>query len=291
MKRFTPGDALEVGVVGSGTMGAGIAQVAAVAGHPTVLYDIDPSAVAKAHDSIGAFLSRAAEKGRMESAAASAAHARITTSTDLAAFGGCGLVIEAAPEVIDLKRKLFAELETIVDDEALLATNTSTLSVGAIAGGLNHPGRVCGMHFFNPAPLMALVEVVRGPESDPEVVAAVIGIAKAWGKTPVEVKDTPGFVVNRVARPFYGEALRLFGDGVAGVDTIDRVVRDAGFPMGPFQLMDLIGIDINYAAARSVFEGFFGEPRFRPHPIQRMMVESGRLGRKSGRGYYEYGDG
>lgn len=291
MKRFTPGEALQVGVVGSGTMGAGIAQVTAVAGHPTILYDIDADAVSKAHARIGQFLERAADKGRMERSAAESAHARITVSTDPGDFGGSALVIEAAPERIELKRQLFADLESIVDETAILATNTSTLSIAAIARGLAVPGRVCGMHFFNPAPLMPLVEVIRGPETHPECVDQVLRLAKAWGKTPVEVKDTPGFIVNRVARPYYGEALRLLGDGAADVGSIDRALKDAGFPMGPFQLMDLIGIDVNLAAATSVFDGFFGEPRFRPHPIQRMMVESGRLGRKSGRGYYDYAEG
>jgi 3-hydroxybutyryl-CoA dehydrogenase len=288
MKRFTPGRALEVGVVGSGTMGAGIAQVAAVAGHPTHLYDVDAPTIERALDGITAHLARAVDKGRMDGAAADSARARIAASTDLAELAGCGLVIEAAPERLELKRELFRQLEGVVAESAILASNTSTLSIAAIAGGLDHPERVCGMHFFNPAPVMALVEVVRGPASDPELVGEIVGLARAWGKTAVEVADTPGFIVNRVARPFYGEALRLLGDGAAGVETIDAALRDAGFPMGPFQLMDLIGIDVNYAAARSVYEGFFGEPRFRPHPIQRSMVESGRLGRKSGRGYYAY---
>lgn len=288
MKRFTPGHALEVGVVGSGTMGAGIAQVAAVAGHPTRLYDIDAQAVARAIDTVAAHLERGVEKGRMDAAAAESARARIRPSTALDDLAGCGIVIEAAPERLDLKRELFRQLEARVAVSAILATNTSTLSIAAIAGELDHPERVCGMHFFNPAPVMALVEVIRGPASDPDVVDEVVGLARAWGKTAVEVADTPGFVVNRVARPFYGEALRLLGEGSADVQTIDAALRDAGFPMGPFQLMDLIGIDVNFAAARSVYDGFFGEPRFRPHPIQRSMVESGRLGRKTGRGYYRY---
>ncbi len=277
-----------VGVVGAGTMGAGIAQVAAWSGHRVVLYDVAPDVVARGTAGIARLLRRGAEKGRHTAVEAEAAIARIAGTVDLADFGSCGIVIEAAPERLDLKRDLFARLEAVVHDEAILATNTSTLSVAAIAGGLARPERLCGLHFFNPAPLMPLVEVIRGPRTDPAVAATVAGLARMWGKSPVEVEDRPGFIVNRVARPFYGEALRLLGEGVADVATLDRLARDAGFPMGPFELMDLIGIDVNYAAACSVYEGFFLDPRFRPHPIQRAMVESGRLGRKTGRGYYAY---
>jgi len=281
---------LIVGVAGAGTMGAGIAQVAAWAGHRVIVYDIAPEFVRRGLDGVAKMLIRGAEKGRHPRDEADAAIERLVPSTDFSDFAPCGLVIEAAPERLDLKREMFAKLEAIVDADAVLATNTSTLSVAAIAAGLAHPRRVCGMHFFNPAPLMPLVEVIRGPATDPAVVATVARLARAWGKTPVEATDTAGFIVNRVARPFYGEGLRLLGEGVADVATIDRLVRDGGFPMGPFELMDLIGIDVNFAAASSVYEGFFHDPRFRPHPIQRAMVESGRLGRKTGRGYYDYAD-
>ncbi len=279
---------LIVGVAGAGTMGAGIAQVAGWAGHRVVLYDIQEDYVERGIGGLSGFLRRGAEKGRYSMGDAEAAIARVSGTTELADMQACGLVIEAAPERLELKRSLFGSLESIVDADAILATNTSTLSVAAIAGGLERPQRVCGMHFFNPAPLMPLVEVIQGPDTSDTVVETVVALARAWGKEPVAASDAPGFIVNRVARPYYGEALRLLGEQVGDPETIDRLARDAGFPMGPFELMDLIGIDVNYAAARSVFEGFFGDPRFRPHPIQRAMVESGRLGRKTGRGYYDY---
>lgn len=277
-----------IGVIGAGTMGAGIAQVAATAGHAVWLYDIDTAATVRGRESVAAILDRSVAKGRIDQAARDAIVARLQPTTDLGDLGDAHVVIEAVPEVLSLKRDLFGRLEAIVGPEAVLATNTSTLSVAAIAAGLAHPERVCGMHFFNPAPLMPLVEVIRGPATAEATAARLVALARAWAKEPVEARDTPGFIVNRVARPFYGEALRLVGAGATDVATVDRLARDAGFPMGPFELMDLIGIDINLAAATSVWEGFYREPRFRPHPIQRAMVESGRLGRKTGRGYYEY---
>lgn len=287
-RRVETAPPILVGVCGAGTMGAGIAQVAAWAGHAVLLYDIDEGQVARGIEAIAAQLRRGAAKGRHSAEAAEAAIARLRGTTALAELAPAGLVIEAAPERLDLKQALFDQLEAVLAPAAILATNTSTLSVAAIGGGLAHPGRLCGMHFFNPAPVMPLVEVIAGPATDPATVAAVMDLALAWGKTPVEAADRPGFIVNRVARPFYGEGLRILGEGRADVATIDRLARDGGFPMGPFELMDLIGIDVNYAAARSVFEGFFGDPRFRPHPIQRAMAESGRLGRKTGRGYYDH---
>jgi len=281
----------KVGVLGAGTMGAGIAQVAAWAGHAVVLYDVADTPLARGLDGLARFLRRGAEQGRYAATAAEEAIGRVAPATALEALAGCGLVVEAAPERLDVKQSLLAAVEAIVGDDALLASNTSTLSIAAIGSALRRPARLCGMHFFNPAPVMPLVEIVRGPATAQDTVARVMDLARAWGKEPVEVADTPGFIVNRVARPFYGEALRLLGDGVADAATIDRLARDAGFPMGPFELMDLIGIDVNLAAAESVYEGFFQEPRFRPHPIQRQMVASGRLGRKTGEGYYLYGEG
>lgn len=279
-----------VGVVGAGTMGAGIAQVAATAGHPVVLYDISEEVLARATASIRRFLGRAAEKGRMSAADAEATEARISARSELAPMAACALVVEAAPERLDLKRSVLVELEGLVAPDAILASNTSTLSITALGASLERPERLCGMHFFNPAPLMPLVEVIQGTATSEDTVERVVALARAWGKEPVRAADTPGFLVNRVARPFYGEGLRLLGERAAGVEDLDRLARDAGFPMGPFQLMDLIGIDVNFAAASSVYEGFFRDPRFRPHPIQRRMVESGRLGRKAGRGYYDYRD-
>ena len=269
-------------------MGAGIAQVALTAGHPTVLFDVSESALRTGVERINRFVLRAVEKGATTEDEAEAALLNLKASTDLVDLAPCGVAVEAAPERLDLKQRIFADLENTVGADALLATNTSTLSVAAIFRDCLWPARTIGMHFFNPAPLMPLVEVVRGPATAPETVERSLALVRSWGKQPVLAADAPGFIVNRVARPFYGEALRMLGDGRADVATLDRVLRDAGFPMGPFELMDLIGIDVNLAAAESVFDGFFGDPRFRPHPIQRQMVDSGRLGRKSGRGYYDY---
>jgi 3-hydroxybutyryl-CoA dehydrogenase len=283
-----PLDGAVIGVIGAGTMGAGIAHVAAFAGHEVLLYDIAEEYVQRGVAGIAGFLRRGAEKGKYEMRDAELAIARLRPTTQLEDLAPCGLVIEAAPERLSLKQELFGKLEAIVGPHAILATNTSTLSVAAIGAPLTRPARLCGMHFFNPAPLMPLVELIEGPETEAAVTASLRALAEAWGKRPVVARDTPGFIVNRVARPYYGEALRLLGEGAADVATLDRLLADGGFPMGPFQLMDLIGIDINYAAAHSVYDGFFQDPRFRPHPIQRQMVESGRLGRKSGRGYYDY---
>ncbi|MFQ5459192.1 MAG: 3-hydroxyacyl-CoA dehydrogenase family protein [Anaerolineae bacterium] len=277
-------------VLGAGTMGSGIAQVAAAAGHRVVLYDVVPGALETGAERLRTYLRRGAEKGRTTAAEAEAAIGRLHTTSMLDAISGADLVIEAAPEDLDLKTHLLSEAEALVSAECILATNTSTLSVSSMARGLRRPGMLCGLHFFNPAPLMPLVEVVKGFDTSDQVLATAVALAESWGKTPIVVRDTPGFVVNRVARPFYGEALRLAGDGVADVACIDRLARDAGFPMGPFELMDLIGIDVNLAAAMAVYEGYFQEPRFRPHPLQRRMVASGRLGRKTGLGYYTYED-
>lgn len=282
---------LRIGVAGAGTMGAGIAQVAAQAGHQVLLYDVQEAFVERGLANIVSALDKLAAKGKLTAEEAQAAIGRLAPCTEAQDLGACDLVIEAAPEDLAIKQALFGAVEAAAGPDCILASNTSTLSIARIAAGLKRPERVCGMHFFNPAPLMPLVEVIRGPATLPEVAETVAALAKAWGKTAVAAADRPGFIVNRVARPFYGEALRALGEGLAGADAIDRLARDAGFPMGPFELMDLIGIDVNYAAASSVYEGFFQDPRFRPHPIQRAMVESGRLGRKTGQGYYRYVDG
>ncbi len=279
---------LRIGVAGAGTMGAGIAQVAAQAGHPVLLYDVQEAFVERGLAGIVTALDRLAAKGKLAPEEAQAAIARLHPCTDAADLGSCDLVIEAVPEDLAIKQDLFRSVAATAGPGCILATNTSTLSVARIAAGLDRPERVCGMHFFNPAPLMPLVEVIRGPATAPEVAELVADLARAWGKTAVDAADRPGFIVNRVARPFYGEALRACGEGLAEPAAIDRLARDAGFPMGPFELMDLIGIDVNFAAAASVYEGFFQDPRFRPHPIQRAMVDSGRLGRKTGQGYYRY---
>jgi len=272
-------------------MGSGIAQVAAQFGHPVVLYDVAQAYAERGLEKIGETFQRSVDKQRIDRAEAEAALARITPTADLNALSAARIAIEAAPEDVDLKRDLFAQLDRICPPESILASNTSSLSIAALAGATRRADRVAGMHFFNPPPLMALIEIVRGDTFGSDAtIATLADLAQRWGKMPVIARDTPGFIVNRVARPFYLEALRLLGEGVADVPTIDRIVRASGFRMGPFELMDLIGIDVNYAVTQSVYNAFFQDARYRPHPIQQGMVESGRLGRKTGRGFYEYSD-
>ncbi|MFF9898771.1 3-hydroxyacyl-CoA dehydrogenase [Streptomyces longispororuber] len=280
-----------VAVVGTGTMGQGIAQVALVAGHPVRLYDAAPGLAKKAAEAITARLDRLVAKGRLDADARSAAVGRLRTVDTTADLDGCGLVVEAVLERLDVKQRLFQELEEAVSEDCLLATNTSSLSVTAIAGALSRPGRFVGLHFFNPAPLLPLVEVVSGAATDEAAATRAYATAQAWGKTPVRCADTPGFIVNRVARPFYAEALRAYEEQVADPATIDAVLRECGgFAMGPFELTDLIGQDVNEAVTRSVWESFFQDPKFTPSLAQRRLVQAGRLGRKTGQGWYAYGD-
>ncbi|MFC9427292.1 3-hydroxyacyl-CoA dehydrogenase [Streptomyces sp. NPDC056987] len=281
-----------VAVVGSGTMGQGIAQVALVAGHPVRLHDAVPGLAGRAAAAIAGRLDRLVAKGRLDAAVRDAATARLFPAADLAELSDAALVIEAVLEELSVKRELFAALEDVVAEDCLLATNTSSLSVTAVAGALRLPGRLVGTHFFNPAPLLPLVEVVGGHASDPDAVTRAYETMAAWGKTPVRCADTPGFVVNRVARPFYAEALRVYEERAADPATIDAVLRECGgFRMGPFELTDLIGQDVNEAVTRSVWESFFHDPKFTPSLAQRRLVESGRLGRKTGRGWFPYGEG
>ncbi len=284
-------DAGLIGVIGAGTMGAGIAQVAAQSGRPVVLYDIKPEFVERGLGTITRGLQGRVDKGRMAAGEMAAILARIQTTTERDALAPATVVIEAAPESLALKQELFGALDRMCGPDTILASNTSSLSITALGAATKRPERVAGMHFFNPAPVMALVEVVAGQRTDPAVTAAIADLARAMGKTPVQARDTPGFIVNRVARPFYAEALRMLGENIQPVDAIDRLVKLAGFRMGPFELMDLIGIDINFAVTESVYAAFFGEPRYRPHPIQRRLVESGMIGRKAGRGFYLYDGG
>jgi 3-hydroxybutyryl-CoA dehydrogenase len=278
-----------VGVIGAGTMGSGIAQVAAQAGHATVLFDTRKEAVDKAMTGLQRTLEKLVEKGKLTAENAAALFGRITPATDMNALAGCGLVIEAIVEDLAVKKKVFAELDTLLSPDALLVTNTSSLSVTAIAAACTRPGRVVGLHFFNPAPLMPLVEVVPGVATDPRVVDEARQLMVDWGKVPVTCKDTPGFIVNRVARPYYGESIRIYEEGVADMATIDHALKTiGGFRMGPFELMDLIGNDINFTVTRTVWESFFYEPRYRPSFTQQRMVEAGWLGRKTGRGYFSY---
>ncbi|MFE9771246.1 3-hydroxyacyl-CoA dehydrogenase [Streptomyces sp. NPDC005931] len=281
-----------VAVVGTGTMGQGIAQVALVAGHTVRLYDAAPGRAREAADAIGARLDRLVEKERLAPADRDAARARLLPAADLSELGDCGLVVEAVLERLDVKQELFRALEDVVSGDCLLATNTSSLSVTAIGGALRRPGRFVGLHFFNPAPLLPLVEVVTGHATEAVHATRAYETARAWGKKPVACADTPGFVVNRIARPFYAEAFELHETRVADPATIDAVLREAGgFRMGAFELTDLIGQDVNEAVTRSVWESFFQDARFRPSLAQRRLVESGRLGRKSGHGWYPYGEG
>lgn len=281
-----PLDSLPVAVVGAGTMGVGIAQLLLQAAANVTLIDPSETALARARASLTEVFEMLAGKGRLSSNPATLM-GRLTVSPDLAAAANASWVIEAAPERLELKRELFARLEVLAPG-ARLATNTSTLPITAIAAGLDNPARLVGVHFFNPAPLMRLVEVIPGLDTPPELVKSAVALARALGREPVVARDSPGFIVNRVARPYYGEALRLAGEG-ASFRALDASLRAAGFPMGPFELLDLIGLDVNLAATTSVYEAFFQEPRYRPHPLQRALVTAGHLGRKSGRGFYPHG--
>ncbi|MER5292420.1 3-hydroxyacyl-CoA dehydrogenase [Streptomyces pharetrae] len=281
-----------VAVVGTGTMGQGIAQVALVAGHPVRLHDAVPGRAREAAAAIGARLDRLVEKGRMTAADRDAARARLTPADGIADLADCALVVEAVLERLDVKQDLFRELEDIVADDCLLATNTSSLSVTAIGGALRHPGRFVGLHFFNPAPLLPLVEVVSGFATDVTSATRAYETARAWGKTPVACADTPGFIVNRIARPFYAEAFAVYEAQGADPATIDAVLRESGgFRMGAFELTDLIGQDVNESVTHSVWQSFFQDVRFTPSLAQRRLVESGRLGRKTGQGWYDYREG
>lgn len=280
-----------VAVVGAGTMGAGIALVAAQAGHKVRLLDARPGAAAAAVETLDARLKRLVAKGIVTDERAQATANRLTVVSDVAELTGCAVVIEAIAENLDAKRVLFRQVEEVVADTALLASNTSSLSVTAVANGLRHPERVVGLHFFNPADRMKLVEVVRGEQTAPSALNAAERLARAWGKTPVSCSSTPGFVVNRVARPYYGEAQRLVEMRAADAATVDAVLRDCGgFKLGPFELTDLVGQDVNLAVSRSVWDQTFHDPRYAPTVLQQRLVDAGTFGRKTGQGVYAYTD-
>ncbi len=281
-----------IGVLGAGTMGAGIAQLAARSGARTLLYDPFGEALARGIQSAEEGLRKEMVKGRLSEEDAAAASERLQPIEDFAALAPCELVIEAAPERLELKHEMYAKLSVLVSERCVLATNTSSLLVTAIATGATHPERVVGMHFFNPAPLMRLLEVVAGVESSQEALALAHVTGEAMGKTVIVAKDGPGFIVNRCNRPFGLEALRLLQEQIADVETIDRICRmEGGFRMGPFELMDLVGVDTGFEVSKSFYEQSFGEPRWRPSMIAARYVAAGLYGRKSGRGYYDYGDG
>jgi len=278
-----------IAIIGAGAMGSGIAQIAAQAGHPVHLFDTRMGAAERACKSIRETLRGLAAKGKLDANEAEASGARIVAVHALGDCVSAKLVIEAIIEDIGEKRSLFRELEKIVPSSTLIASNTSSLSITALAAGLRHPGRVVGMHFFNPVPLMKLVEVVSGLATDPRAADVVAATAAAWGKDAVRTMSTPGFIVNRCARPFYGEALRLLSERATDAATLDALLREAGgFRMGPFELMDLIGNDVNYAVTRSVWEAYYHDPRYAPSVLQQERVAAGFLGRKSGRGYFDY---
>lgn len=285
-------DLIKVGVLGSGTMGSGIAQVAAQAGHRVVLVDINAKALDKAKNSLNKIMKRLVEKGTWTEHFANEAFGRIDFSVDMNDFAGCEMIIEAIVENIEVKHAVFSKMESVVDAHCILASNTSSLSIASIGSVLKNPSRVIGVHFFNPAPLMPLVEIIPAVQTSDEVTQVTRELVDSWKKVTVLAKDTPGFIVNRVARPFYGEALRIYEEGIADFATIDWAMTElGGFRMGPFTLMDYIGNDVNYTVTETVFAAFYYDPRYKPSFTQKRHSEAGYLGRKSGRGYYNYADG
>ena len=283
---------MKVGVIGSGSMGSGIAQVAATAGHEVYLCDSNPEALQNAKAKLQKILNRLVEKGRIDDPTAKSIFGRIYFMADFKNFGDTDLVIEAIIENLEIKQSVFKALEEVVKSDCILASNTSSLSIASIAAACEHPDRVVGIHFFNPAPLMKLVEIIPAVQTSPANFQKSRAIIDSWGKLTVMAKDTPGFIVNRVARPFYGEALRILEEGVANVATIDWAMTElAGFRMGPFTLMDYIGNDINYIVTETVFKSFYFDPRYKPSFTQQRLAQAGYLGRKSGKGYYDYTEG
>jgi 3-hydroxybutyryl-CoA dehydrogenase len=278
-----------IAVIGAGTMGSGIAQVAATAGCSVQLFDAFPDAIQKAQKSLQITLSKLVEKGKISQEDSTRIAGNIRYESELKSLSGADLIIEAIIENLDIKRKLFADLEQIVSPSCILASNTSSLSMASIAASVKSSNRVVGIHFFNPAPLMQLVEVIPAVQTSNEVLSQAVETISSWKKIVAVAKDTPGFIVNRVARPFYSEAIRIYEEGIADFATIDHAMKSlGGFKMGPFELMDFIGNDVNYAVTESVFTAFYFDPRFKPSFTQKRLTEAGFLGRKSGRGYYDY---
>ncbi|MAW82027.1 MAG: 3-hydroxyacyl-CoA dehydrogenase [Parvularcula sp.] len=280
-----------IGVAGAGAMGAGIAQVAAQAGHRVIVLDRDEDALVRGRDVVAKGAAALLKRGKIDEGEAAALQARISWTLDAGDLSPAALVIEAIIENADAKQSLYASLESVLSPNAVIATNTSSLSVTALAARIGRPRRFMGLHFFNPAPVMKLVEVVAGLDTDAALKEEALALVTSWGKVAVMVRDVPGFIVNRVARPFYGEGWRAYEEGAADAATLDFVYRDlAGFRMGPFELGDLIGHDVNYESAKSVFDAYFGKTRFHPSLLQGQLAAAGRLGRKSGRGVFDYSD-
>ena len=282
---------MKVAVLGAGAMGTGIGQIAVQNGCHVVYYDSFPGATDRSKASIEKIFNRLAEKGKITSQQKEEMLGRMQWSADIDAVSGADLVVEAVIEDLDVKKDLFAKVEPLLRSDAWLCTNTSSLSIAALSSGLTHPERFGGLHFFNPAPLMPLVEVVPGVKTGDDFTETMEALMLEWGKVPVVAKDTPGFIVNKVARPFYSEAIKLYEEGVASVAEIDAAVKSIGFRMGPFELTDLIGHDVNYTVTETVWSQFFYDPRFRPSITQKRLKEAGLFGRKTGRGFYNYASG
>lgn len=279
----------KIGVIGSGAMGSGIAQVAATAGHAVVVFDTNPAALEKSKTSLASVLTKLQDKGKVKDA--TEILNRFSFVSDMKALADCGLVIEAIIENLEVKKTVFSSLEKVVSESCILASNTSSLSIASIAAACVKSERVIGIHFFNPAPLMALVEIIPAIQTEETLAQQIKDLMLQWGKAPVIAKDTPGFIVNRVARPFYSEALRIYEEGIADMPTIDwALTKLAGFKMGPFTLMDYIGHDVNYIVTETVFTSFYFDPRYKPAFAQKRLLEAGWLGRKSGRGFYNYAE-
>ena len=283
---------MKIGVLGAGSMGAGIAQIAATAKHQVILFDTNEAAIEKAFANLNKVFNRLIEKGKYTKEESATILGRIAPITDITKFADCDLVIEAIIENLEIKKSVFKQLDEICSATCILASNTSSLAISAIAGVCSIPERVIGIHFFNPAPLMPLVEIIPAIQTDEAIVTKSKDLIDSWGKRTVIAKDTPGFIVNRVARPFYGEALRIYEEGIADFATIDWAMKElGGFRMGPFTLMDFIGNDVNYAVTESVFEAFYYDPRYKPSFTQKRHSEAGWLGRKTKRGFYNYAEG